>query len=106
MKKAEFIFLKKEYTPEDKVGLNYNTQKLRQYMIVLTETHNNMLEILQNPRNEFIRMEENPLHSKDIQFGVPEKFHKMFNEILLDQNNAGEHDENKNKSFVELNKSH
>jgi len=29
MKKAEFIFLKKEYTSEDKVGLNYNTQKLR-----------------------------------------------------------------------------
>lgn len=66
MKKAEFIFLKKEYTAEDKVGLNYNTQKLRQYMKVLTETHNNMLQILQNPRNEFIRMEENPLHSKDI----------------------------------------
>ena len=51
-------------------------------------------------------MEENPLHSKDIQFGVPEKFHKMFNEILLDQNNAGEHDDIKNKSFVELNQSH
>lgn len=50
-------------------------------------------------------MEENPLHSRDIQFGVPEKFFKMFNEILLDQNNAGEMEDNKNKSFVELNKS-
>lgn len=30
----------------------------------------------------------------------------MFNEILLDQNNAGEHDDIKNKSFVELNQSH
>ena len=25
MKKAEYIFLKKEYTNEDKIGLNYNT---------------------------------------------------------------------------------
>ena len=29
VKKAEYIFLKKEYTNDDKVGLNYNTQKVR-----------------------------------------------------------------------------
>ena len=41
-----------------------------------------MLTILQNPNNKYLRMEQNPGHSKDLMHGVPEIFNSILNQRI------------------------
>ena len=45
-----------------------------------------MLELIYDPRNKFIAMEENPLDSKDLMHGVPKEFKEIFDEITTNYN--------------------
>lgn len=52
------------------------------YISALNEAHNQMLEFIQDGRTQMIILEQNPLHSQDAMFGVPQLFQEILNEIL------------------------
>ena len=41
-----------------------------------------MLYLVQDPRNKYPIMEENPLHSKDVLYGVPTVFKEILNSVV------------------------
>ena len=43
-----------------------------------------MLLYLYDPRNQYPIMEENPLHSRDLQYGVPVLFRDILEELMMD----------------------
>lgn len=69
--KMEFLFQQKQPVNEDFID----------YIECLTAAQNEMLELIYDPRNKFIAMEENPMDSKDLMHGVPKEFKNIFDEI-------------------------
>ena len=57
-------------------------EEFKMYIECLTEAHNQMLWYIQDPRNRYRIMEENPIHSKDVMHGVPSLFKQLLNEII------------------------
>ena len=51
-------------------------------MDCLAEAHNQMLFYIYDPRHVFNIMEENPLHSKDVNYGVPVLYRELLEEII------------------------
>lgn len=72
------FFTKMEYLFQQKEPVN---QDFMDYIDCLTAAQNEMLELIYDPRNKFIAMEENPLDSKDLMHGVPKDFKNIFDEI-------------------------
>ena len=52
------------------------------YISALNEAHNQMLELIQDGKSQMIILEQNPIHSQDAMFGVPQQFQEMLNEMV------------------------
>lgn len=53
-----------------------------------------MLQLIYDPLNKFIVMEDNPIDSKDLMHGVPQEFKQIFDEVSnsMQQQQMGEDD--------------
>jgi hypothetical protein len=51
-------------------------------MDCLLVAHNEMLQVIYDPRNRFPIMESNPINSKDILHGVPSIFNELMNDSI------------------------
>jgi len=71
MKKLDFHFCRKE-----------GSASFAEYINSLEEAHNQMLFLIQNPSNKFPMMEENPIHSQDLLYGVPSAFKDILGDII------------------------
>lgn len=71
MRKLDYIFMRKPPVNQDFLT----------YIAVLTKAQDQMLELIYHPLNKFIKMEENPLDSIDMAYGVPVEFNKIFDSI-------------------------
>ena len=69
--KMEYVFQKMPPVNEDFLT----------YIDCLTTAQNEMLELIYDPRNKFVAMEENPIDSKDLMHGVPRVFKDIFDEV-------------------------
>ena len=74
----DLFLIKMEYLFQQKMPVN---EEFLEYIACLTDAQNEMLELIYDPRNKFIAMEENPLDSKDLMHGVPKEFKEIFDEI-------------------------
>ena len=72
MKQMKFKFQEDE--PVDK--------EFNEYFECLSEAHNQLLFRIQDPRNRYQLMQENPLDSKDLMHGVPSIFRELLDEII------------------------
>lgn len=75
MKKLDFKFQHSQSSSQLESALGF-----KKYVECLNEAHNQMMFLVQDPRQMFPIMEENPLHSQDVLYGVP----MTFKDILLD----------------------
>lgn len=69
--KMEFVFQKMPPLDEDFLS----------YIDCLTTAQNEMLELIYDPRNKFLAMEEDPIDSKDLMYGVPREFKEIFDDV-------------------------
>lgn len=76
MKKLDYIFQHKQ------TACSLQTQNFKKYVECLTEAHNQMLFLIQDPRNVYPIMEENPLHSQDVLYGVPSAFKDILQDVV------------------------
>ena len=76
IQKLDFMFIRSE---NHKMSAN---KRAKLYMQCLNESHDQMLTILYNPNNRYLKMEQNPGHSKDLMYGVPEIFNSIFNQRI------------------------
>jgi hypothetical protein len=60
----------------------YIERNFLDYIFALDQAHNQMLELIQDGKNQMIILEQNPLHSQDAMFGVPPLFQEILNEII------------------------
>lgn len=81
MKKLDYNFTIKEF-PDADMSIKNTTKGFKEYIECLTEAHNQMLYLVQDPRNKYPIMEENPLHSKDVLYGVPTVFKEILNGVV------------------------
>lgn len=72
------FFQKMEYVFQKTPPLN---EDFLNYIDCLTTAQNEMLELIYDPRNKFVAMEENPIDSKDLMYGVPREFKDIFDEV-------------------------
>jgi hypothetical protein len=73
MKKLEFHFTLRS---------TLDNKSFKDYMTCLRDAHNQMLYLIQDPRNHFPIMEENPMHSQDVLYGVPSTFKDILAEVI------------------------
>ena len=64
------------------MGPDYKKEaELQEYFTCLLLSHNEMLELIQNPVNKFSSMNRNPLKQLDVNYGVPDVFKKIFEDL-------------------------
>ncbi len=56
-------------------------EMLQNYLDCIKEAHDSFLGCLFRGQ-KFIKMEQNPLHSKDLNYGVPNLYFQILDEIL------------------------
>lgn len=78
MPDVPLLFTKMEYIFQQKQPQN---DDFMNYIQCLTAAQNEMLQLIYDPRNKFVAMEENPLDSKDLMHGVPRIFRSIFDDI-------------------------
>lgn len=71
MKKLDYVYMRKPPV----------NMELITYIAILTKAQDELLELIYDPLNKFIKMEENPLDSTDMAYGVPVEFNQIFDEI-------------------------
>ena len=67
----------------------------------MTTTQNEMLQLIYDPRNRYIAMEDDPLDSKDLMHGVPREFKDIFDQVTQDIEAAAHgYDDDLDQGFV------
>lgn len=83
MRKLDYTFMRKPPINQDFLT----------YIAVLTKAQDQMLELIYHPLNKFIKMEENPLDSIDMGYGIPMEFNKIFDSVNDFVNRDSDEDE-------------
>lgn len=83
MRKLDYTFMRKPPINQDFLT----------YIAVLTKAQDQMLELIYHPLNKFIKMEENPLDSIDMGYGIPVEFNKIFDSVNDFVNRDSDEDE-------------
>jgi hypothetical protein len=80
------FFRKMEYMFQERHPVN---EDFMNYIECLTTTQNEMLELIYDPRNKYIAMQDDPLDSKDLMHGIPVEFKEIFDEVTHAMQHGG-----------------
>ena len=83
LRKMEYVCLKKEPIDEDYIS----------FIECINEAHSRMLEsICTSPRAFFVEMDQNPIISRNVLYGIPSNFQQIMNDIIINYKMFSEED--------------
>ena len=78
---APLFFQQAEHVFQNKASADYE-ENFSRYLNNLKTAHKEMMVYICDPTNKELIMEENPIHSKDLNHGVPIEFRELLEEII------------------------